>query len=124
MRCDRRARQDLPAGAIDLSKTCVSNLVETLLTIYSHQTRSFAIYLGYIDPISTLSQQEEARLRKVFREFEVYVVVSNPFILPFPWKNGLASLVVVGRHIPPSAIDAQVTQTVDNGGSSYVSDKV
>jgi hypothetical protein len=64
------------------------------------------------------SQQDEARLRKVFREFQVYMVVSNPFILPFSWKNGLVSLVVVGQH------NAETSPSIDKRSASHISDQV
>jgi hypothetical protein len=118
VRCDRRARMDLPADVIDVTKTTVSNLAETLLTIYTHQTVGRSVYLGFIDPLTMLSQQDEARLRKVFREFQVYMVVSNPFILPFSWKNGLASLVVVGQH------NVETSSFIDKCSSPHVSNSV
>ena len=49
IRCDQRARMDLPVNTIDVSKT--TNIAETLLTIYAHQTPGSIIYLGYIEPI-------------------------------------------------------------------------
>ena len=118
VRCDRRARLELPTDTIDVAKTTVSNLSETLLTIYTHQARGSSIYLGFIDPLTMFSQQDEARLRKVFREFQVYMVVSNPFILPFSWKNGLVSLVVVGQH------NAETSPSIDKRSASHISDQV
>lgn len=119
--CDTRARKDLPVGALDISKTPASNLVDALLTIFGHQApgRS-SVYIGLIDPILMLSQQDEVRCRKVFRAFDVYMVTSNPFILPFSWKNGLKSLVVVGQHTK----DVETAATVHDGGSAHVSPEV
>lgn len=116
IRCDQRARMDLPVNTIDVSKT--TNIAETLLTIYAHQTPGSIIYLGYIEPILMLTPQDEARLRKVFREFEVVIVVSNPFILPFSWKNGMKTLVVVGQH------NVETSSPLDNGSSPHVPNKV
>jgi hypothetical protein len=118
--CDTRARKDLPAGALDISKTPASNLVDALLTIFGHQPTGRSVYIGFIDPILMLSQQDEVRCRKVFRAFDVYMVVSNPFILPFSWKNGLKRLVVIGQH----TTDAETPPLVDNGGSAHVSPEV
>jgi hypothetical protein len=118
--CDTRARKDLPVGSLDISKTPASNLVDALLTIFGHQPSGRSVYIGFIDPILMLSQQDEVRCRKVFRAFEIYMVVRNPFILPFSWKNGLKSLVVVGQHTK----DAEAASLVDNGGSAHVPHKV
>ena len=118
--CDRRARKDLPAGALDVSKTNSLNLVETLLTIFRHQPPGRSVYIGFLDPLLMLSQQDEVRCRKVFRMFHVYVVVSNPFILPFSWKNGLNTLVVVGQYIQ----NAETPSPIDNGGSPHILTKV
>ena len=116
--CDARARQDLPTDCIDLSKTSSANLVEVLLTIFSHQTKGRSIYLGFLDPLLMLTQQDEARCRRVFRAFEVYMVVSNPFILPLAWKNGLHSLRIIGQQ------DVEAPPPVDNRGPAHVSDEV
>jgi len=118
--CDIRARKDLPAGALDISKTPASNLVDALLTIFGHQPTGRSVYIGFVDPILMLSQQDEVRSRKVFRAFDIYMVVSNPFILPFSWKNGLKSLVVVGQHTK----DVETAPTVDDGGSAHISPEV
>ena len=117
--CDARARKDLPEDAIDISKTPAGNLTEVLLTVFNHQPHGKSVYVGFLDPILMLSQQDEARCRRVFRAFNVYMVCSNPFVLPFSWKNGLASLVVVGE-----SKDAETSPPLDNRSSPYVSDKV
>jgi hypothetical protein len=116
--CDARARQDLPADCIDVSKTPTSTLVDVLLTIYSHQTKGRSIYLGFLDPLLMLSQPDEARCRRVFREFQVYMVVSNPFILPIAWKNGLHSLRILGQQ------NVETAPPVDDRGAPHVSDEV
>jgi hypothetical protein len=116
--CNNRARRDLPADAIDISKTPTSNLVETLLTIFGHHPHGCSVYIGFLDPLLMLSQQDEVRCRKVFRAFQVYVVVSNPFILPFSWKNGLKTLTIIGRQ------DAETPTPIHDGGSSHVPSKV
>ena len=53
LECDRLARESLPAGYIDVSKTRVSDLSETLMTIYSHHPGA-SVYLGFVDPILML----------------------------------------------------------------------
>ena len=118
--CDVRARKDLPPDVLDISKTPTPNLVDALLTIFGHQTPGRSIYIGFLDPIFMLPQQDEVRCRKVFRAVEVYMVTSNPFILPFSWKNGLKTLVVIGQHIE----DVETPPPIHNRGSAYVSSKI
>lgn len=114
--CDRRARKDLPYDALDISKTPTSNLVDALLTIFRHQSPGRSIYIGFLDPLLMLSQQDEVRCRKVFRAFEVHMVTSNPFVLPFSWKNGLKTLVVVGQQKE----HVETPPTVHDGSSAHV----
>lgn len=118
--CDARARKYLPADALDISKTPTSNLVDVLLTIFGHQAPGRSVYIGFLDPLLMLSQQDEVRCRKVFRAFEVYMVTSNPFILPFSWKNGLKTLVVIGQHTD----HAETPPPVHDGSSAHVPSKV
>lgn len=83
---------DAPRDYIDLSKIMTTELCEKLETIYRHH-RDAAIYIGFLEPLLMLSPQEETRIRKVFRKFEVYMICGNPFILPFSWKNGMRKMV-------------------------------
>ena len=118
--CDMRARKDLPPDALDISKTSTSNLVDALLTIFRHQPPGRSVYIGFLDPLIMLSQQDEVCCREVFRAFQVYMVTSNPFILPFSWKNGLNTLVVVGQHID----HAETSTPVHDRGSAHVPTEV
>ena len=118
LRCDRRARRDLPSDAIDLSKISSANFADSLLTVYSHHPHGKSIYVGFIDPLLMLSPQDEARCRRVFRAFDVYLACSNPLILPFSWKNGLKSLVLIGQQ------DAETTPLVDDRRSAHVPPEV
>ena len=122
LQCDRRARRDLPADAIDLSKVSSSNFTEALLTVCSHHAHGKSIYAGFIDPLLMLSPQDEARCRRVFRAFDVYLVCSNPLILPFSWKNGLKSLVVIGQHTPEQ--DAETPPPIHDSRSAHVPPQV
>ena len=115
LECDRLARESLPAGYIDVSKTRVSDLSETLMTIYSHHPGA-SVYLGFVDPILMLSSPHEAACRKVFRACTVAFVCSNPLLLPFSWKNGTAKLVVVGSQ----KNNARDSPVVHNGSSPLV----
>jgi hypothetical protein len=49
---------------------------------------------------------------------DVYVVVSNPFILPLSWKNGIEKLVVVGEQYDE---DAANSKTLHDGSVAHVS---
>jgi hypothetical protein len=94
--CDARARQTLPPGFIDLSKTRAGSLASELQTVYEHHSDTH-VYLGYLDPILMLSAPDEVLTRRAFRKLAVTAVVSNPLILPYAWKNGLEQLVIVGE---------------------------
>lgn len=94
--CIQYCLDDLPDDYIDLSKINTNSLADKLDTVYNHH-RSGNIYVGFLEPLLMLTQQEEVRIRKVFRRFEVFMVVGNPFILPFSWKNGMRRLVI-GRQ--------------------------
>lgn len=119
--CDRRVRRDLPHDSFDLSKTSSSNFAEALLTIYSHHTPGKSIYIGFMDPLLMLSPQDEARCRRVFRAFDIYMVCSNPMILPFSWKNGLKSLVLVGQH---TERNVETAPPVNDGSSAHIPPQV
>ena len=118
--CDRLARLDLPKGYTDLSKTISSDLVREVETVQSHFPGAF-IYLGYVDPLLMLNPQHDTRCRKVFRACTVSVVVSNPFLLPYSWKNGTDRLTVVGEN--NTNINASTPETLNNGRSPHVSDE-
>lgn len=94
--CIQYCLRELPPDTIDLSKVMSSELCDKLDTIYSHH-KSGNVYIGFLEPLLMLTPQEEVRVRKIFRRFEVFMIVANPFILPFSWKNGIRRLVV-GRH--------------------------
>lgn len=89
--------KELPKDYIDLSKVTSMELVNKLETIYNHH-KDVDIYLGFLDPILMLTSQMEVRIRKVFRKFEIFMIVGNPFILPFSWKNGMRKLVIRQWH--------------------------
>jgi hypothetical protein len=64
-----------------------------------------------------LSPPDEALCRQAFRTMDVYIVVSNPFILPFSWKNGTSKLIIIGEHEE----DAEDTKVIDDSRSAHVS---
>jgi hypothetical protein len=93
----RSCLKDLPKDHFDLSKTMSNELCEKLETICEHH-KSGDIYIGFLEPLLMLIPQEEARIRKVFRKFEIFMIVGDPHILPFSWKNGIRKLVVKKEH--------------------------
>ena len=105
---------ELPNDCIDLSKVMSSVLCERLETIYNHH-KTGNVYVGFLEPLLMLSPQEEVRIRKIFRKFEVYLVCGNPFILPFSWKNGMRRLVI-GKEYQ----NVDNPETFHNGCSTHV----
>ncbi|NDG29809.1 hypothetical protein EB118_06905 [bacterium] len=89
----RSCLKDLPKNYFDLSKTMSNELCEKLETICEHHKSGF-IYIGFLEPLLMLFPQEEARIRPVFRKFEIFMIVGDPCILPFSWKNGIRKLVI------------------------------
>lgn len=116
--CDALARTALPTGYIDISKTRVDELSVTLQTIYSHHPGA-SIYIGFLDPLLMLTAPQEAACRKVFRACTVAFVTSNPFIMPYSWKNGTERLVVVGSKKQ----DARLSPIVNNCRSPLIQDE-
>lgn len=115
--CDRRVRLAMPPDCIDMSKTTLAAIVSDIRTICMHHTSGQrSVYIGFLDPLLMLTPPDEALCRQVFRKLDVYVVVSNPFILPLSWKNGISKLIVVGMHK-----DAEDAKTLDNGCAAHVS---
>jgi hypothetical protein len=114
--CDRRIRLAMPPDCIDMSRTTVDAITANIRTVCMHSLKKTSIYLGFLDPLLMLSLPDEALCRQAFRTVDVYVVVSNPFILPLSWKNGIAKLVVVGKQY-----DAPNTQTLDDSCPAHVS---
>jgi len=117
--CDRRVRVDIPMDCIDMSRTTVDAITANVRTVCMHSLKKTSIYLGFLDPLLMLSLPDEALCRQAFRTVDVYVVVSNPFILPLSWKNGISKLVVVGKQYDLQ--DAPNTQTLDNSCPAHVS---
>jgi len=120
--CDRLARLDLPKGYTDLSKTPASNLVYELETIQSHFPGAF-VYLGYVDPILMLTPQHDTRCRRAFRDCTVSLVVTNPLLLPYSWKNGTDRLTVLGTTSKDDKNDARSPETLHHGGSPHLQDE-
>jgi hypothetical protein len=114
--CDRRVRLAIPSDCIDMSKTAMTAIVSDIRTIYMHHgSGQRSVYLGFLDPLLMLTQPDEALCRQVFRKLDVYIVVSNPFILPLSWKNGISKLVIVGMQQ-----DVEDAKALHDSGTAYV----
>ena len=105
---------ELPPDYIDISKVCADELCNKMETIYLHH-KSGNVYIGFLEPLLMLSPQDEVRMRKVFRKFEIFMIVGNPFILPFSWKNGTRKLVI-GKEYQ----NVDNPETFHHGGSTHV----
>ena len=113
--CDRRIRLAMPPDCIDMSRTAMDAISANVRTVCMHSLKKTSVYLGFLDPLLMLSLPDEALCRQAFRTVDVYVVVSNPFILPLSWKNGISKLVVVGQQQ-----DAPNTQALDDSCTAHV----
>jgi len=117
--CDKQARSELPKGYTDLSKTPLNELSKELETVVSHFHDAF-IYLGYVDPLLMMNPQHDTRCRPAFRKCTVSMVVSNPLLLPFSWKNGTERLTVVGT----TKQDVNSSTIINNSSSTHVLNEV
>lgn len=110
------AREELPEGAIDLSKVMSEELPDAVKNIYNHHS-SGHIFLGFLDPLLMLHPTDETKLRKGFEKFTMSVVVSNPMILPLSWKNGISRLRIFETSREQNA---DRTKTIDDGSTPHV----
>ncbi len=112
------AREELPEGAIDLSKVMTEELPDAVKNIYNHHS-SGHIFLGYVDPLLMLHPTDETKLRKGFEKFDMSVVVSNPLILPLSWKNGTSRL-----RIFETSRDVDRAEVINNGSTPHIQHEV
>ncbi len=114
-----RALTDLPKGFVDLSKLS-SDKLSSALTDFCDHHRTGHLFLGFLDPLLMLHPIEETLLRRGFAHCDVSILVSNPYLLPLSWKNGIQKLVIVG----PINANSYTAQAIDDGGSSHIQDEV
>ena len=74
---------------IDLSTIDSSELADECDRIIQHQTDS-KIFLGYLEPGWMLDPKHDARIRRLLRKFDVYMVSMFPESLSFSWKNEIS----------------------------------
>ena len=71
---------------IDLSSVDSSKLADECDRILNHHSDK-KIFLGYLEPGWMLDPKHEARIRRMIRKFDVYMVTFFPESLSFSWKN-------------------------------------
>jgi hypothetical protein len=84
---------NLPKGILDIASLCPSELVQTLETICQHKSTA-TVWVGYLDPLWMLTEPERIRMRECIRKLTVYMVCSNPRLLPMGWKMELQDVYV------------------------------
>jgi len=71
---------------IDLSTLSSELLADECERIMDHHSNK-KIFLGYLEPGWMLDPKHEARIRRLIRKFDVYVVSMFPESFSFSWKN-------------------------------------
>lgn len=110
------ARSELPPDALDLSKLSTESLPGAVADFCDHHA-SGHLFLGFLDPLLMLHPTEETRMRRGFVQCTVSIVVSNPYLLPFSWKNGIERLRVIETSVKHATVNAEV---VHDGGAAHV----
>ena len=78
---------------IDLSKVSTNLLVSEVESILNHH-KECCVFLGYLEPGWMLDPTHQTRIRKLFRKFNVGLVVNFVESLPFSWKNEIHTLYI------------------------------
>lgn len=113
----QRAIEDLPDKSIDFSK-CPSDTLSGAVRDFCDHHRTGHIYLGYLDPLLMLHPIQETLLRRGFTHCNMSLIVSNPYLLPLSWKNGIEKLVIVNNG---NRNDVISSKTLHNGSVTHVS---
>ena len=71
---------------IDLSTISSELLADECERIMDHHSDK-KIFLGYLEPGWMLDPKHEARIRRLIRKFDVYIVSMFPESFSFSWKN-------------------------------------
>jgi hypothetical protein len=71
---------------IDLSRVPSADLATEVSSIVNHH-KSCVVFLGYLEPGWMLDPTHQTRIRKLFRKFDVGMVINFVESLPFSWKN-------------------------------------
>jgi hypothetical protein len=94
---------------IDLSRLSSELLADECDRIMCHHTHK-TVFLGYLEPGWMLDPKHDARIRRLLRSFDVYMVSMFPESLSFSWKNEI-KLVYLDAKKDGSA------KIVDDGNS-------
>jgi hypothetical protein len=115
----KQALEELPSGYVDLRKLS-SDMLSNAVRDFCDHHRTGHIYLGFLDPLLMLHPIQETLLRRGFQQCNVSIVVSNPYLLPFSWKNGIQRLVVVSS----TNVNINDTKTVNDGSTPHLQNEV
>jgi len=74
---------------IDLSMLSSELLADECDRILDHHSDK-KIFLGYLEPGWMLDPKHDARIRRLIRKFDVYMVCVFPESLSFSWKNEIS----------------------------------
>lgn len=94
---------------IDLSTVDSSSLADECDRILKHHSDK-KIFLGYLEPGWMLDPKHEARIRRLIRKFDVYIVTFFPESLSFSWKNEIKMVYLESEKDGP-------TEIINNGSS-------
>ncbi len=103
---------------IDLSKLSSETLVDEADSIVQHH-KDCCIFLGYLEPGWMIEPSHQTRLRKLFRNFPVGIVLHHIESLPYSWKNEI-DIVYTYNDLKKHG----ETNSVDNGSSVHDKPKV
>lgn len=97
---------------IDLSLIPINSLANECDQILQHHNES-KIFLGYLEPGWMLDPKDEARIRRLIRKFECFMICLHPQSLPFSWKNE------IGLAITNNPLNSKngTTEIINNGSS-------
>jgi len=88
---------------IDLSSVDSSKLADECDRILNHHSDK-KIFLGYLEPGWMLDPKHEARIRRLIRKFDVYMVSFFPESLSFSWKNEIKVVYLESEKNGPAKI--------------------
>lgn len=88
---------------IDLSTLSSELLADECDRILDHHSKK-NIFLGYLEPGWMLDPKHDARIRRLIRKFDVYLVSFFPESLSFSWKNEIGIVYLEDRKDGSSEI--------------------
>jgi hypothetical protein len=93
----------------DIDLSCISSelLADECDNIINHHTNK-KIFLGYLEPGWMLDPKHDARIRRIIRKFDVYMISFFPKSISFSWKNEIEYVYLDSKKNENSNI-------IDNG---------